>query len=196
MKLNIELTPRTAIGQNLRVKPEWEILRKKVYDIYNRECQICSKQDCLLDAHELWVWDEESHIQKLVNIIGICRLCHDTIHFDIAEKKGRATEAKEHYIKINNYDYKEFKQKLDEAREVYQRRSRINKWSLDTSLIIQKQWIRRIFYPEEHILSDFDQQKRCEFCCEFYHIEAIINNKCFNCTEEFEEDLTEDYDSF
>lgn len=87
MKLTFELIPRTAIGQNLRKKPEWEIIRKKVYDIYNRDCQICRKQDCLLDAHEVWEWDEENHIQKLVNIIGICRLCHEAIHFDIAEKK-------------------------------------------------------------------------------------------------------------
>ncbi|WP_404469249.1 hypothetical protein [Sutcliffiella horikoshii] len=196
MKLNIELIPRTAIGQNLRANPEWEIIRKKVYNIYNSQCQICSKKDSLLDAHEVWEWDEENHIQILINIIGICRLCHDTIHFDIAEKNGKATEAKDHYIKVNNCDYKEFEQKLVEARAVYRRRSRINKWELDTSFTIKKLWIRSIFYPEEHLLPGSDQQKRCDNCGEFYHIEAMINNKCFNCTEEFEEDITEDFDSF
>lgn len=32
MKLNFEFIPNAAIGQNLRNKPEWDILRKKVYN--------------------------------------------------------------------------------------------------------------------------------------------------------------------
>lgn len=193
VKLNFEFIPDTAIGQNLRNNPEWDILRKKVYDIYDRKCQICKRQDCSLDAHEVWEWDEENHIQKLINIIGICRLCHDVIHFNIPRKNDRENEVIEHYLKVNNCDYKIFKQKIAEAKAIKKRRSEINKWEMDLNFIFQKQWIRRIFKPEECYLVDFDQRERCEDCNEFYHIDYMINNKCYSCAEGFEEDITDNF---
>lgn len=73
MKLNFEFIPKAAIRQNLRFryKPEWDILRKKVYEIYDRRCQICQKRDCLLDVHEVWDWNEENKIRKLEDAILI-----------------------------------------------------------------------------------------------------------------------------
>jgi hypothetical protein len=138
-KLQIELIPKTSWGVNLRSKlkkSDWDKIRKSVYAKENMYCHICGEKCKSLDAHEMWEFDEENHIQRLIDIIGICKPCHHTIHYGLAQIIGKAKEAREQFMKVNNYDdFVEFEMELMRAQGDFIRRSKIKDWKLDVSLI-------------------------------------------------------------
>lgn len=138
MKLHIELIPRTTWGRNVRTsvkKSEWDKIRKTVYEKANMKCQICNEGRQTLHAHEVWDFDEEKHIQKLEDIIGICEDCHNTIHYGRAQKIGTHQKAKEHFLKVNRCNVSDWQDELDIAKKDFLRRSLIDDWKLDISLI-------------------------------------------------------------
>lgn len=146
MKLNIELIPKTAWGENLRKslkQSEWDKIRKAVYAKQDLHCYICDVQCTSLDAHELWEFNEETHVQRLVDIIGVCKACHNTIHFGRAQKVGYEKEAVEQFLKVNDCSMFEFKEEVLKAKIDYQRRSKIPKWTLDLSFVESQG-----FYPK------------------------------------------------
>ena len=142
MKLNIQLVPTTCYGSNLRsrLRPcEWNKIRKAVYakeEIDGKKyCHICGDLCKSLDAHEIWEYDEENHVQKLVDIIGICKPCHNTIHYGRARVTGYEKEAIEQYIKVNKCKKKDLKVELAQAEKNHTRQSKIEDWKLDVTLI-------------------------------------------------------------
>jgi hypothetical protein len=138
MELKIELIPRTSWGKNVRTnvkKNDWDKIRKAVYEKANMECQICNEKSKTLHAHEVWEFDEKNHIQKLVDINGICEDCHNAIHYGRAQKIGTAKQAKEHFMKVNQCDGLDWFDEVERAKEDFTRRSRISEWQLDISLI-------------------------------------------------------------
>lgn len=138
MKLEIEMIPKTSHGNNLRSmlkKSDWDKIRKAVYTKENMFCHICGEEQKSLDAHEMWEFDEENHFQTLVDIIGICKPCHNTIHFGRAQKIGAEDQAIDQFMKVNKCDYEEFEIAKFKAADDYFRRSKISKWKLDVSFI-------------------------------------------------------------
>src|SRR3972149_3120297 len=86
LKLTIELVPASSWNQNLRnlLKPKtWENLRKSVYKKYNYKCAICNSGG-ILHCHEIWNYDDKSHIQKLKGFVALCELCHWVKHIGLA----------------------------------------------------------------------------------------------------------------
>lgn len=78
---------------------------------------------------KVWDWDEENHIQRLVDINGICEACHNTIHYGRAQKIGRAKEAMEQFMKVNLcVGLFEFNMVLMDAQTDFFRRSEIKDW--------------------------------------------------------------------
>jgi hypothetical protein len=105
-------------------------------------CHICGAKCRSLDAHEMWEFDEENSIQRLVDIIGICKPCHNTIHYGLAEVIGKAKEAREQFMKVNNCDdFMEFEMELVRAQGDFIRRSKIKDWKLDISLIERQEYV-------------------------------------------------------
>lgn len=138
MKLHIELIPKTCWGINLRTKfkkSDWDKIRKSVYEKQNICCYTCGEKCNSLDAHEMWEYDEENHIQRLSNIIGVCKSCHNAIHYGRAQKTGHEREAREQFIKVNNCEIYDFQDELLKVKDDYYRRSRIEDWELDLSYI-------------------------------------------------------------
>lgn len=146
MELHIELIPEKAWGVNLRTKlkkSDWDKIRKAVYAKEQMKCHICYDECKSLDAHEVWEFDEENHIQKLVDIIGVCKACHNTIHYGRACKFGTHKEAMEHYLKVNQCDRIDWIIETQEAQKTAIRRRSIPSWKLDISLI-EDQGYKRI----------------------------------------------------
>ena len=72
LKLTIEIVPSSAWQNNLRsvlTKKMWGDIRKKVYTKYGSKCAICGKVPKKLHAHEVWGYDDKTHVQILRDII-------------------------------------------------------------------------------------------------------------------------------
>ncbi|MEO2506701.1 hypothetical protein ABHA01_02815 [Clostridium paraputrificum] len=138
MKLEIELIPRTCWNSNIRTrvkKSDWDKIRKAVYQKENMYCHICGKKCNSLDAHEVWEYDEINHIQKLTNIIGICKACHNTIHYGRAQQIGYEKEARNQFLKVNECEIIDLEKELIKVKEDYNRRSQITDWNQDLSFV-------------------------------------------------------------
>ena len=136
-KLNFELVPDSCWYSNLRSelpKEAWDILRKKAYARAGGKCMICGVPTTRLEAHEQWEYDDINGVQKLKNIVAICKSCHEVIHIGRTQLSGREREASEHFMKVNNCSYSEYRKALGEANEKHRERSK-REWQLDVSLL-------------------------------------------------------------
>ncbi len=137
MKLDFELVPDSCWYSNLRSAlpaGAWDIIRKKAYARAGGKCMICGAQTTRLEAHEQWEYDDEKGVQRLNNIIAVCRACHEVIHIGRTTLMGREREASGHYMKVNGVSYAEYRRALGEANAVHRERSK-REWQLDVSLL-------------------------------------------------------------
>lgn len=135
MKLNFELVPDSCWYSNLRSqlpKEVWDRIRKKAYARAGGKCMLCGAPTARLEAHEQWEYDDAGGVQKLVNVIAVCRACHEVIHIGRTQLMGREKEACEHYLKVNGCTYAEYRKALGQANETHRERSR-REWQLDVS---------------------------------------------------------------
>jgi hypothetical protein len=133
-KLNFELVPDSCWYSNLRsILPAggWDKIRKVAYARANGRCMICGETTSHLEAHEQWEYDEKNKVQRLHDIVAVCRSCHEVIHIGRTQLMGREKEASEHYMKVNGCTYAEYRKALGEANEEHRRRNEIGEWQLD-----------------------------------------------------------------
>lgn len=91
LKLKIEPIPASTWGLSLAnrlPRAEWDEIRQKTYRAANYLCEICGAGSRPFHCHEVWAFDEERRIQRLVKFVCLCDLCHDCVHF------GRTTQVK------------------------------------------------------------------------------------------------------
>lgn len=139
MKLNFELVPDSCWYSNLRSalpKEAWDAIRKKAYARAGGKCMICGAPTSRLEAHEQWEYDDERGVQRLKNIVAVCRPCHEVIHIGRTQLMGREREACEHFMKVNGCSYADYRKALGEANAVHRERSK-REWTVDVSLLPQ-----------------------------------------------------------
>lgn len=139
MKLDFELVPDSCWYSNLRSelpKEVWDRIRKKAYARAGGKCMLCGAPSPRLEAHEQWEYDDETCVQKLKNVVAVCRACHEVIHIGRTQLLGREREASEHFMKVNGCTYAEYRKALGEANEKHRERSR-KEWKLDVSALQQ-----------------------------------------------------------
>jgi len=137
-KLNFEMVPEECWYKNLRsfLPPaKWDIIRRDAYRRAGGRCMICGLPCRRLEAHERWEYDEEKHVQKLADVLAICRDCHSVIHISRAYLVGDGDRAMEHFIKVNRCTVSDFHLALAAANEEYLRRNKIEDWTTDISFI-------------------------------------------------------------
>ena len=138
MKLNFELVPDSCWYSNLRsiLSPaQWDVVRKEAYARAKGRCMICEAPSVRLEAHEQWEYDERNCVQKLKDVIAVCRSCHEVIHIGRTQLMGREREAKAHFMKVNGCTYAEYRKALGEANEAHRRRNLITEWQLDLTYL-------------------------------------------------------------
>jgi hypothetical protein len=138
-KLTIELVPKSCHFKNVRSevsKEQWDKLRKQTYRAANYKCEICGgKGDKWpVECHEVWDYDEETQVQKLVRLIALCPACHEVKHLGLASLNGRFEEAVSHLRNVNHWGVSKTQDYLDEVQEDYKRRSELD-WNLDISFL-------------------------------------------------------------
>ena len=137
-KLNFELVPDGCWYSNLRSilsKKQWDFLKSTAKDRANGVCMICGKKTDKLDAHERWSYDEENAVQKLEDIIAVCKDCHSVIHIGYTQLKGNEERAEKHFMKVNGCSYAEYRHALGLANEIHTRRNEISEWKLDLTYL-------------------------------------------------------------
>ena len=143
MKLTIELVPSTCWYTNVRsqvTRSEWDIIRRKSYQLANNKCEICNdtgknqgfKHD--LECHEIWEYDDKVHIQKLIGFISLCPFCHKVKHPGLAQIKNETDIVENQLMKVNKIDYKTTIDLINQAFSIYKERSQY-KWILDITYI-------------------------------------------------------------
>ncbi len=137
-KLNFELVPDGCWYSNLRSilsRAQWDFVKNDAKDRAGGKCKICGKKSNRLEAHERWSYDEKNCVQKLEDVIAVCKDCHSVIHIGRTQLKGDEERAEKHFIKVNECTYAEYRRALGVANEEHQRRNRINEWKLDLTYL-------------------------------------------------------------
>ena len=137
-KLTFELVPDGCWYSNLRSilsKKEWDLIKAIVKQKSNGKCSICGKNTSRIEAHERWQYDKDKGIQKLVDIIGVCRDCHSVIHIGRTQLLGNEQRAEEHFMRVNNCSYADYRQELSKANITHQELNKVNEWAMDISFL-------------------------------------------------------------
>ena len=144
LKLTIELVPETLWHKSLyRLLPpdEWRKLKEEVFAREGYRCYICGSTSPPLELHEFWSYDDRRHIQKLVGVHHLCRLCHMVKHigFHCHTRDGREKLKRlglshksliRHFCAVNGCSEEEFYKHKREAFRVWGIRSQ-HAWKQD-----------------------------------------------------------------
>lgn len=115
---------------------KWDEIRRAAYAKAKYRCEICngvgSKHP--VECHEIWQYDDDKHIQKLVGVQALCPSCHQAKHIGFAEVQGRLKQASEHIMKVNQWSKSQFEEYYREVCKVWYKRSQ-HSWVVDISWI-------------------------------------------------------------
>jgi hypothetical protein len=145
LKLTIELVPKTCWYSNVRsnvTKTEWDIIRKKSYELANNQCEICGdvgKNQGVnhnVECHEIWEYDDLNKIQKLIGLISLCPYCHKTKHAGLSQMNGEENIVINQLIKVNNITRKDAIDYINDSFTIWRERSK-HEWTLDISVLNQ-----------------------------------------------------------
>lgn len=135
-KLTFETVPSACWYQNLRSAlpaKVWDKIRFAAYARAGGRCSICGTPTRRLEAHEQWEYDEKNAVQKLIDVVALCKSCHEVKHIFRTQLMGRGTEAMEHFMYVNGCSQSDFHEALKEMNEEYLRRNAITEWTTDIS---------------------------------------------------------------
>jgi len=138
-RLTVELVPATCWYSNLRSelpKERWGLLRRAVYRQASNRCEVCGGRGPRhpVECHEVWLYDDDRHVQKLERMIALCPACHECKHMGHANVTGNGARARRHLAQINGWTASQVDQYLERVFVVWQRRSQ-HPWRLDLSTL-------------------------------------------------------------
>jgi hypothetical protein len=137
MKLEIDLVPRTCWGKNLRKlvrESVWDKLRAKAKADAGNVCRICGAVG-KLNCDEIWHYDDEEHVQKLIGLRVLCTMCHFAKHIGSAQQVAAEGHLDfnaviEHFMKVNGVDRAAFDEHKSQAFAQWKKRS-AHEWTSD-----------------------------------------------------------------
>lgn len=138
IKLEFELVPDGCWKSNLRnmiSKKAWDFLRAEAKERAGGKCMICGKQTSRLEAHERWSYDAEKGIQKLEDIISVCRDCHQAIHIERTHLTSDWQRIEDHFMKVNGCTYAQMRKLMGEANEKQRELNKVSEWAIDLSYL-------------------------------------------------------------
>jgi len=138
VQLLIELVPSTSWGDNLRSqvpKEAWDKIRKRTYRQAGYVCEICGDKgpEWPVEAHEVWDYNDQTGVQRLVRTIALCPDCHAVKHFGRTMTVGGPDAVHRmmtHLCRVNRWTSAQTRDHVKEAFAVWQRRSKMS-WVLD-----------------------------------------------------------------
>lgn len=134
-RLTIELVPKAVWFSNVRSmvsRQDWDFLRRNSYKKASYLCEICGEvgNHHPVECHEIWEYDDNKHIQKLLGLISLCPLCHEVKHIGLASIRGRIDTVKRHLAKVNAWTEQEMNEYVAKQFDVWMARS-LYEWKVD-----------------------------------------------------------------
>jgi hypothetical protein len=119
-------------------KTTWDTLRRQTYQKAKYVCEVCGGRgsDWPVECHEIWDYDDENHVQKLIGLTALCPSCHEVKHIGLAGIRGRGKIAAIHLAKVNNWTSVQTKEYLVKVFEIWKERSQ-HQWKIDISFLEQ-----------------------------------------------------------
>lgn len=168
-QLLLELIPKTCHYKNARKKltaTEWNKLRKYIYNRANNICEICSltgKEQGYrnnLECHEIWEFNKKTLTQKLIGLIALCPLCHQSKHFGRSIRMGKKKQILAHIRKINKWTLKTTLQHIKKAYTECNERSKYY-WKLDLLILKEDEYSSVIKLKKTNPSSPTSDQIKC-----------------------------------
>ncbi len=140
--LTIELVPSTCWFKNVRSQvsaADWDKLKKLTARAAGYRCEICGGRGPKwpVEAHEVWDYNDRTHMQTLTGLIALCPDCHSVKHIGLAVSRGREQPTLEHLARVNGWSVEDARLYMEVQFEVWSQRSTHN-WTLDIS------WLERV----------------------------------------------------
>lgn len=136
--LTIELIPHSNWNKNVRseFKKDWDWIKRLSYKNAGYRCEICGNigESHPVECHEIWDFNPETQIQKLMGLISLCPTCHKIKHSGLAITNGEESLVISHLNKINKWKDEDSYKYLNEAFQIYEILSRFD-WQLDLSYL-------------------------------------------------------------
>lgn len=116
----------------------WDDLRRQTYRQARHLCQICGGRGerWPVECHEIWDYNDQGRVQKLIGLIALCPSCHEVKHIGLAGVKGRGEIAKAHLARVNRWTPEQADEYLESVWEIWAKRSR-HHWKLDLTFLEQ-----------------------------------------------------------
>ena len=139
--LFIDMIPSTCWFSNLssELTPnEWTLIKKKASARAGYCCEICAGRGPKwpVECHERWAFNTSTRVQTLLGVSALCPDCHEVTHFGFARVQDRDAVAKQHLMKINSWTATQANQHIDDADELWLKRSSVEDWKLDARWIL------------------------------------------------------------
>ena len=139
-----EIVPRNCASKNLRSILRkvvgWGRITRDAKERSGERCEICG--ECGLEqgsrhtveAHEIWEYDDQNRIQRLVAVQALCPNCHRVKHIGRWMKRPKHRQVLfDHMKKINEWSEEKLEEYLREVFLLYEMRSIGPSWVLDLS---------------------------------------------------------------
>lgn len=136
-KLTAELVPSTCWWSNLRSNmpsEEWAKCKAFVRRRSGDRCELCGGRGPKwpVECHEVWGYDDVTHVQSLDGLIALCPPCHQVKHIGRTELVGGLEAAKNRLMVANGWSRGDVEAYLEGVWEVWAQRS-AHQWTLDAS---------------------------------------------------------------
>ena len=151
VKLEIEMIPAKCHYSNLRSilsKKEWDRIRKISYKHAKYKCEICGDNGKNqgykhpVECHEVWYYDDEKKIQKLIKVISLCPNCHLVKHYGRALALKLEDKASTHLKKVNQWTDEQVTKHVEESYKILKQRNK-HEWKLNLKVLIEDYGVTR-----------------------------------------------------
>jgi hypothetical protein len=127
--------PETCWYSNLRSelsKDQWDRVRSRCYRKAHDRCEVCGGRGRRwpVECHEIWHYNDTTHVQKLMGTIALCPACHEVKHIGHAGIRGRQAQALNHLARVNGWTVAEARKYMHSCFTRWSGRSEFQ-WGLD-----------------------------------------------------------------
>jgi len=137
--LTIELVPMDLWGKNLHSllpRSRWDRLRGETRRRNGDRCEIC-RTASPLECDEVWAYDVDARVARLVRLRMICEACHRAKHFGRTGATSDPSELEDviaHFCRVNGCDRRTFEVHWETAQDLWRERNRAGGWTVDLGI--------------------------------------------------------------